>query len=85
MYDLLSLPPILDPTHLEATLCSGTLTLTLNAQREICVLSKAGGTPLAAEEIMGVVKVGVERVREIVKLLENALEKDKEGRVIEVR
>ncbi|OCF35904.1 exosome complex component RRP45 [Kwoniella heveanensis CBS 569] len=80
-----NLPPILDPTHLESTLCSGTLTLTLNAQREICVLSKAGGTPLAASEIMGVVNVGVDRVREMVKHLEEALERDREGRVVEVR
>ncbi|WRT70859.1 uncharacterized protein IL334_007858 [Kwoniella shivajii] len=80
-----NLPPILDPTHLETTLCSGTLTVTMNAQREICVLSKAGGTPLAAEEIMGVVTVGVERVREMVKGIEEALDTDKEGRVVEVR
>ncbi|WVR08736.1 hypothetical protein IAU60_005794 [Kwoniella sp. DSM 27419] len=76
--------PILDPTHLEATLCSGTMTLTMNAQREICVLSKAGGTPLAADEIMGVVKVGVDRVREMVRHLEAALESDRESRVVEV-
>ncbi|KAK8850668.1 hypothetical protein IAR55_004588 [Kwoniella newhampshirensis] len=80
-----NLQPILDPIHLEATLCAGTLTLTLNAQREICVLSKAGGTPLAADEIMGVVRVGVERVREMVKHLEEELEKDKSTRVVEVR
>ncbi|WWD20843.1 hypothetical protein CI109_105320 [Kwoniella shandongensis] len=79
------LQPILDPTHLEATLCEGTLSLTLNAQREICVLSKAGGTPLAADEIMGVVKVGVDRVREMVKHLEEELEKDRSTRVVEVR
>ena len=58
-----SLPPILDPTHLESTLCTGTLSITLNAQRELCVLSKAGGTALMPEDIMGVVRVGVERVR----------------------
>jgi exosome complex component RRP45 len=80
-----SAPPILDPTHLEATLCSGTLTLTMNAQREMCVLSKAGGTPLDLSEIMAVVRVGVDRVRELVKILEDALELDRGGRVIEVR
>ncbi|WWC92464.1 uncharacterized protein L201_007422 [Kwoniella dendrophila CBS 6074] len=80
-----NLSPILDPTHLESTLCSGTLTVTMNAQREICVLSKAGGTPLAAEEIMNVVKVGVDRVREMVKIMDDALEKDRDSRVVEVR
>jgi exosome complex component RRP45 len=80
-----SLPPIIDPTHLEATLSTGSLSLTLNAQRELCVLSKAGGTPLMPGEIMGVVRVGVDRVREMVKKLEEALARDREERVIEVR
>ena len=82
---ILSLQPILDPTHLEAVLSTGTLTLTLNAQRELCVLSKAGGTPLAATEIMGVVHVGVDRVRMMVKTIEIALEKDRGERIVEVR
>ncbi|ODN99597.1 exosome complex component RRP45 [Cryptococcus wingfieldii CBS 7118] len=80
-----NLPPILDPSHLEEVLCSGTLTLTLNAQREICVLSKAGGTPLAADEIMGVVKIGVEKVRELVSNMEEALELDRSTRVTEIQ
>lgn len=80
-----SLQPILDPTHLEQTLSTGTLTLTLNAQRELCVLSKAGGTPLGVSEIMGVVRVGVERVRSMVATIEEALERDKSSRVVEVR
>jgi len=80
-----SLQPILDPTHLEETLSTGTLTITLNAQRELCVLSKAGGTPLGADEIMGVVRVGVERVRVMVKRIEDELERDKAGRIVEVR
>ena len=82
---ILSLQPIIDPTHLETVLSTGTLTLTLNAQRELCVLSKAGGTPLAASEIMGVVHVGVDRVRIMVKIVEDALEKDRGERVVEVR
>ena len=80
-----SLPPILDPTHLESTLCTGTLSITLNAQRELCVLSKAGGTALMPEDIMGVVRVGVERVRSLVRVMEDALERDHAGRVVEVR
>ncbi|KAK1923167.1 ribosomal protein S5 domain 2-type protein [Papiliotrema laurentii] len=79
------LPPILDPTHLEETLSDGSLTLTLNAQRELCVLSKAGGTALATEEIMSAVTVGVDRVRELVKVMEDALDKDRAERVVEVR
>jgi exosome complex component RRP45 len=81
---IFSLVPILDPTHLEATLASGALTITLNAQRALCVLSKAGGTALAPSEIMTVVRVGVDRVRDLVKLMEEALEDDRSRRVVEV-
>lgn len=80
-----SLPPIIDPTHLESVLSTGQLSLTLNAQRELCVLSKAGGTPLAAEDIMSVVRVGVDRVRELGRALDQALERDRMERVVEVR
>ncbi|ORY28024.1 ribosomal protein S5 domain 2-type protein [Naematelia encephala] len=80
-----NLPPILDPTHLEAVLSTGSMSLTLNAQRELCVLSKAGGTALAVEEIMSVVNVGVSTVREMVKVMEEALERDRGSRIIEVR
>lgn len=79
-----NLQPILDPTHLEEILAAGTMTITLNAQRELCVLSKAGGSALSVEEIMDVVRVGVERVRENVAQIEAALAKDKEARVVEV-
>ncbi|WVN89783.1 uncharacterized protein L203_105013 [Cryptococcus depauperatus CBS 7841] len=78
-----NLSPILDPSHLEETLCSGTLTVTLNPQREICVLSKAGGSPLSAEDIMSVVKGGVDKVRALSKSMEEALEKDQKKRIIE--
>lgn len=60
------------------------MTITLNAQRELCVLSKAGGSALTPEEIMGVVRVGVERVRAMVKEMEAALEADRGQRVVEV-
>ncbi|CAK9780114.1 exosome complex exonuclease rrp45 [Cutaneotrichosporon oleaginosum] len=79
------LPPILDPTHLEEVLADGTMTITLNAQRELCVLSKAGGSALSPDEIMDVVRVGVERVRAMVSDMEDALKADSAKRVVEVR
>ena len=57
----------------------------MNAQRELCVLNKAGGTPLDASEIMGVVRVGVDKVRELVRIIDEALDRDRASRVIEVR
>ncbi|BGP14064.1 hypothetical protein JCM10213_002359 [Rhodosporidiobolus nylandii] len=71
---------VLDPTHLESQLSTGTLTLTLNAQSEICVLSKQGGAPLPADEIMRAVTVGVERVKELEEIVVVALKKEKARR-----
>ncbi|GAA6001171.1 hypothetical protein JCM10207_007443 [Rhodosporidiobolus poonsookiae] len=68
---------VLDPTHLESQLCTGTLTLTLNAQSEICVLSKQGGAPLAADDVMRAVTIGVERVRELEEMVVRALERER--------
>lgn len=78
---------VIDPTHEESTLSTGTMTVTLNAQRELCVLSKAGGSPLSVDELMRVVKLGAERVKELVRQLEDGLKADWEirGKVIEVR
>lgn len=61
------------------------MTVTLNAQRELCVLSKAGGSALSVDDVMAVVRVGVERVRESVKQIEDALVADAAQRVVEVR
>ena len=76
---------VLDPTHLEALLAAGTLTLTLNAQSEICVLSKVGGTPLDANDVMKVVQIGAQRVKEVDSLIKDALDREARRRVVEVR
>lgn len=76
---------LLDPTSQETQVSTGTLTLTLNAQRELCVLSKAGGTPLGVDELMKVVTIGVDVVREMTAEIEAALKADEGVRVIEVR
>ena len=57
----------------------------MNAQSEICVLSKQGGLPIDAEEIMRVLGAGMERVRELDELVKEALEEDKRKRIREVR
>jgi exosome complex component RRP45 len=77
--------PVFDPTHLEQRLSTGTLSVALNAQREICVLHKAGGLPLAAEEVMRVVDVAVAKAGELDKWVESRLKEDWEGRHVEVR
>lgn len=67
---------ILDPSSLESTLCAGTISLALNAQKELCVLQKFGGLPLTVDEVLGVVRIAVARVKEIEVLVKSTLEAD---------
>jgi exosome complex component RRP45 len=59
---------ILDPSLLETQLCTGTITLTLNPQNEICVLTK---------DIMRIIGIAKLRVAEIEEIVKKALEKEK--------
>ncbi|KAH9850411.1 ribosomal protein S5 domain 2-like protein [Lenzites betulinus] len=78
-------PPLLDPTHLEETLAAGLLSVALNAQRELCVVQKAGGVPLAPADVLAIVDVAVAKARELDKVVERALKEDWKGRNVEVR
>ncbi|EPS96734.1 hypothetical protein FOMPIDRAFT_1150606 [Fomitopsis schrenkii] len=77
--------PVLDPSHLEQTLSAGLLTIALNAQRELCVVQKAGGVPLAPDEILRIVGIAVDKAKELDKLVEQKLKEDWAGRTVEVR
>jgi exosome complex component RRP45 len=76
---------LLDPAHLEQRLCAGTLSLALNAQRELCVVHKAGGLPLAPEEVLKAVDVAVLKAKELDKFVDEQLRLDWAGRHVEVR
>ncbi|KAH7104502.1 ribosomal protein S5 domain 2-like protein [Auriculariales sp. MPI-PUGE-AT-0066] len=80
-----SLPSLLDPNHLEETLCTGTMTLALNVQRELCVVQKAGGVPMEPNKILNLLEIGVRKVKELDKAVEDALAVDFASRVVEVR
>lgn len=75
---------VLDPTHQETAISTGSLTVALNAQREMCVLAKAGGIPLQVDEIVKVVNIGIDVVREMSAEVEAALQKDEAVRIINV-
>ncbi|EJT98069.1 ribosomal protein S5 domain 2-like protein [Dacryopinax primogenitus] len=77
--------PVMDPSRLEEQLAHGKMTISLNAQKEICVLQKAGGVALPADEVLHAVNVAVSRVRDMSDLLNRSLEEDSRTRVIEVR
>lgn len=80
-----TIPPVLDPSQLEQRLSAGLLSVALNAQREICVLQKLGGVPLHHEEVFQLVKVSVQKAKELHDLVEARLAEDWMGRIVEVR
>jgi exosome complex component RRP45 len=56
---------LMDPAGLEQALAHGVLVLALTPQRELAVVHKAGGLPLAPETLMGAVQVAARRAREL--------------------
>lgn len=61
------------------------MSIALNAQRELCVLQKAGGVPMEPDAILRLLEVGVVKVKELDRLVEQALAADFATRVVEVR
>lgn len=82
-YALFPSAALLDPTRLEEQLQDGSLTLTLNAQGEICIFSKAGGSPIDLEELLRCVKVAAVRVQDFEQLVKLQLSKDADRRRLE--
>ncbi|KAF9234378.1 ribosomal protein S5 domain 2-type protein [Melanogaster broomeanus] len=77
--------PVVDPCLLEQRLSAGLLSIALNAQREICVMQKAGGVPTAPDEILRLLNVAVNLAKDLNKLVEARLQEDWAGRKVEVR
>lgn len=75
---------LLDPSLLEETLAHSKLTLVLNAQREICVLDKSSGSPIAPHSLLDLIHIGLSRIQQLSDLLEHALKTDAQTRIIEV-
>jgi len=79
-----SIPAILDPSRLEERLSAGVMTIALNAQRELCVVQKAGGVPLAPAEMLRIVAVSTDKSRELDRFVTERLEEDWRTRTVEV-
>ncbi|TKY85144.1 hypothetical protein EX895_006224 [Sporisorium graminicola] len=75
---------LLDPTLLEESLAHSKLTLVLNAQRELCVLDKSYGSPIAPQLLLDLIHLGLNRIQQLTDTLEDALRRDAETRVVEV-
>ena len=61
------------------------MSVALNAQREICVLHKAGGVPTPPDEILRLLNVATGIAKDLDKLVEARLREDWAERKIEVR
>lgn len=60
------------------------MSIALNAQRELCVVQKAGGVPLSPMEILRIVAVSTEKSKELDRLVRERLEDDWKTRDVEV-
>jgi exosome complex component RRP45 len=76
---------LLDPAGLEQRLAQGTLNLALTPQRELAVVHKAGGLPLAPEVLMGAVQVAARRAKELEAWLDVRVRDDWIRKKVEVR
>ena len=76
---------LLDPAGLEQRLAHGTLNLALTAQRELAVVHKAGGLPLAPGVLMGAVQVAARRAKELEGWLDVRVREDWVQKTVEVR
>ena len=59
--------------------------MALNAQRELCVVQKAGGVPLSPDETLRIVDIAVGKAKELDRIVEERLKEDWKGRKVEVR
>lgn len=71
---------LLDPALLEQTLAHSSISVVMNAQREVCVLDKAGGVSLPYQVILALIKDAAMRVKELAQLIEKALADDADQR-----
>ncbi|RKP09940.1 ribosomal protein S5 domain 2-type protein [Thamnocephalis sphaerospora] len=65
---------VMDPSRLEERLQDGDMTVTVNTHRELCALSKAGGSPLPPDQVMRCVQLAATKGAEITNLIRKAVQ-----------
>ncbi|KAI9143007.1 ribosomal protein S5 domain 2-type protein [Paraphysoderma sedebokerense] len=73
---------VVDPALLEEQTKEGDMTVTMNVHKEVCAITKTGGTPLDLEQIERCVQIGSIKVQEVTEVLHKTLKKDFEKRNI---
>ena len=76
---------LLDPAGLEHRLAQGMLHLALTPQRELAVVHKAGGLPLAPGVLMAAIQVAARRAKELETWLDVRVHEDWMLKKVEVR
>jgi exosome complex component RRP45 len=71
---------VVDPQWKEEKVCNGRLTMTLNAQHELCAMQKAGGVALPVDKILEASLIAQVKVIEISEAIHAALQADKLSR-----
>ncbi|TCD71076.1 hypothetical protein EIP91_000168 [Steccherinum ochraceum] len=77
--------PVIDPSYMEQRISAGLISIALNAQKELCVIQKAGGVPLSEEQVLAAIDIAVNKAVALDKLVTKRLEEDWKGRKVEVR
>ncbi|KAI0462492.1 hypothetical protein LJB42_003986 [Komagataella kurtzmanii] len=72
---------IVDATLKEEALTRGTITLTLNSNKELCQMSKSGGINLEVDEILSLTNEAQIIVDDFTKYIKDTIKKDEELRV----
>lgn len=71
---------VVDPSWKEEKVCNGRMTITLNAQHELCAMQKAGGVALTVQQLVQATQVAQVKVVELSAAVEAALRADKDTR-----
>ena len=67
---------LVDATLVEQQCSEGEVTVTANAQGEVCLIQKGGGGEIDALALLQCVNAAVRKTRELLKVLDKALEQD---------
>jgi len=71
-----------DPSWKEEQVMDGSMTITLNAFREICAVQKAGGVPISVKTLLECNRVAAVKAKELLQVVKRALGEDEKPPVL---
>ncbi|KAH6575020.1 hypothetical protein BASA50_009645 [Batrachochytrium salamandrivorans] len=74
---------VIDPSLLEEQVQDGEMTIVINIHREICTLSKAGGTPISPDQVIHCANIAAIKSTEITELIRQAILEDNKKRQVQ--